>query len=286
MSSILNRIRAQTNGRLQQRGATLLSGAGSFAAGAGINVGGNLAARVGDLQNAALGRAFEAVNSDTVLGRAAGRLAEQFGIRRPSRNPALPVDGARAQWTPAPVFGNLSAGEFYDVWRATAMIPHAYKNLFWVSVTDYLPNGSRYAPNGPPEEFNLLAVDVSFAPFTNPGEAVPLGSGNIDNLSQAERVEMRITTFDDERGSIKRWYHGKADQATHRDGTFGLPAEYLLVVRVTHMAPTNAGSDDARFRHAFLMRPANIEHELSRRDAALEELQLSFVQFDTFMEVA
>lgn len=283
MSSILTRIRAQANGRIQQRANSLLGGAQAFGSGAAINVGGNIAARVSDAQNAVLGRAFEAVNSDTVLGRAAGRFAEQLGIRRPSRNPALPVPGPRAQWTPAPVFGGVSSADFYDLWRSTAMIAHGYKNLFYINIEER--RASLASPGGVPSSLNLLAVDVSFAPFTTPGEQVNLGSANLDNLAQAERVEMRVTTFDDDRGSIKRWYYGKADQATHRDGTFGLPDDYLVTIRLTHMAPTNAGSDDARFRNVYLMRPANIEIELSRRDPALEELQLSFVQFDTFMEV-
>lgn len=282
MSSILTRIRAAANGRVQQRAGSILGAAQTAAAGRGINLGGNVAARVADAQNAALGRAFEAVNSDTVLGRAAGQFAEGLGIRRPSRNPALPVPGARAQWTPAPVFGGLSSADFYDLWRSSAMIAHAYKNLFYVAIEERRP--SIGSPGGVPSTLNLLAVDVSFAPYTAPGDQVNIGSANIDNLSQAERVEMRITTFDDDRGSIKRWVHGKFDQVTHRDGTFGLPDDYLVTIRVTHMAPTNAGSDDARFRQVFLMRPANIEHEMSRRDPALEELQLSFVQFDTFVE--
>ena len=112
-----------------------------------------------------------------------------------------------------------------------------------------------------------------------------IGSGSMDPLASSERTELRITTLDDSRGSIKRWFAGKAKQAVREDGTSGVPADYLVVIEVTHMATAPVDAKDGRRKQRWLMRPASIQIELSRRAAELEELQMSFVQFDTFMKV-
>ena len=113
--------------------------------------------------------------------------------------------------------------------------------------------------------------------------AVAIGSANLDHLTGSERTDLRLTTLDDDRGSITRWFAAKCDQTAHADGTFGLPADYLVTVDITQMAPTNKGTDKERMKFKFLMRPVAIEKELSRRSGELEEIQISFTQFDTFM---
>jgi hypothetical protein len=92
-----------------------------------------------------------------------------------------------------------------------------------------------------------------------------------------------MTTMDDESGNIKRWFMSKCMQATHKGGTFGLPSDYLMTLTLTHMASARPERSDLRLSQSFLVRPSNIEMELSRRSPELEELPLSFVEFDTFM---
>lgn len=218
---------------------------------------------------------------------------EQAAGRNAASGPAGPLAGTPepqpdlgppngTQWTAAPVFGGLSLEQYRRLWAESAMTAKAFKNLFHVRFRDLRP--SRFAPAGA-DGFNLFALDVSFAPCTMPGEAVPVGSANVDNLSASERVEVRITTLDDVRGSIKRWFIGKADQAARADGTFGIPADYLMVLDVTHMATAPTSETDARLTQRWLVRPSNMDNELSRRASELEELQLSFTQWDTFMAV-
>ena len=289
--SLFDRVRAtgssltSTGGianRLTGRGKSLLDIGGSNVTGRALNARGQVINRVGDAQNALLSQALGAVNSDSLLGKALGGIAEQLGVRAPRKKPKLPAAGQRATWTPAPHWGGLSGDEFYNLFIQSAMTAKSWKNLFHLSIEELTPSAA--SPLSVSGLWNMLATEVSFAPCTMPGDSVQIGSANMDNLASADRVEMRVTTMDDAKGSIKRWFMGKSDQAAHRDGTFGLPVDYLVVIRVAHMAPTNIGGDDERLRHAFLMRPSNLDIELSRSESALEMLQMSFVQFDSFME--
>lgn len=186
-------------------------------------------------------------------------------------------------WPAAPLFGGLTLDRYRQLFLEGAQVQRSWKNLFHVSVREL--KTSKECPSGP-GPLNLLAVDVGFAPCTMPGDMIPVGAANVDSLMQTERVELRMTTLDDWRGSLARWFVAKCDQAAHTDGSFGLPVEYLVEVTVTEMATVDDADQDKRLRHRWLMRPANIEVELSRRANELKELQMSFVQFDTFMVTA
>lgn len=190
-----------------------------------------------------------------------------------ARGPALP-------WTSAPLYGGLTLDKYRQLAVDSAMLARSWKNLWFLSIEEY--QASRESPSGP-GPINLLAVDASFTAFAMPGEQVQLGSANMDKLESTERVELRLTCFDDDRGSIKRWFIAKADQAAHVDGTFGLPAEYLCTITITHMATFSGASPSTNMTHRWLMRPNNVDLELSRRANELEEVPMSFVQFDTFM---
>lgn len=218
---------------------------------------------------------------DALAGQASGRGASARPPRpRPGELRPVPTGSPPTLWTPAPLWGGMTLQQYRSAWFERAMTPSAWKNLFFVSIRELQP--SREAPNGA-EPINLLALDASFAPVTMPGEAVPIGSANLDKLETTDRVELRLTTLDDSRGTLKRWFIAKADQAARQDGTFGLPAEYLCVVSLIHMDPAGKNAPDVRMTHRWLMRPSNIDLELSRRTPELEELAMSFVQFDTFM---
>lgn len=231
-------------------------------------------------QSAAVQKAARRVEEQ--LGRqAAGRLVASVpGLSALTTPVAIPAAQPPTEWTPAPLYGGLTLERYRQLFVESAMTERAWKNLFFVSIEELSP--SQEAPGGP-GPINLLAVDVGFSPCTMPGDMVPIGGANLDSLTQTERVELRLSTLDDARGSLKRWFVAKADQVAHVEGTMGVPAEYLVAITVTHMAPDNAGDNDQRLRHKWLMRPSNIEIELSRRAPELEELQMSFVQFDTFM---
>lgn len=219
--------------------------------------------------------------AERLRAQLAGEKASDIVKPPPKPKPPPPVIYP-IDWTPAPVFGEMGSMDVLRrrAFQESAMIEKAWKNLYFVKIEEF--KRSQESPGGA-DGFNTFVIDVSFAPSTMPGEAVQIGSGNMDSLMSAERVELRMTVFDDARGSVKRWFLAKCDQATHIDGTFGLPVEYLVTIDLTHMATLGPGQPDERLRHKLMMRPSNMEIELSRRDNGLEELQLSFTQFDTFV---
>lgn len=180
------------------------------------------------------------------------------------------------------LWGGVTFDEYRENFTRAASVKHSWKNLFHVQIAERTPVPESAALSD--GFINMLALDVSLTPFTLPGESVPIGSANMDRLASSERVEIRMTTMDDERGTVKRWFMSKCAQATHKYGTFGLPSDYLMTLTLTHMASARTERDDPRLSQSWLVRPANIDLELSRRAPELEELPLSFVEFDTFMD--
>jgi hypothetical protein len=128
--------------------------------------------------------------------------------------------------------------------------------------------------------FNLLATSVSYAPNTMVGEKIPFGSATSDRLNGTEATELSVTTMDDEVGTLKRWFEGKCAQAAHSDGTFGVPGEYLVNIAIYHAV---IKPDDRAFKFHAKMRPQTMSHELSRSEQAMQEIQFTFSQFDSFV---
>lgn len=183
--------------------------------------------------------------------------------------------------TEQPLLGGMTLAQAREVYEQMRDAQLARKNLFFIRVIDYNPPPVAYATGSYfTSLFNLFAVDVSYAPSTLQGEKVQLGSATMDRLTGAEATEMTITTMDDSRGSLKRWFEAKAEQAAHRDGTFGLPSEYWLDIECYHATPQ--AREDA-YKVNMRMRAQSIQHELSRRDQAMGEIVMAFTQSDSFI---
>ena len=180
-----------------------------------------------------------------------------------------------------PLYGGITPSEAQRIHDEVMATQYAKKNLFFLEVLDFYPTDGGAQGANP---FNLFATGVSFAPHTITGDAKPIGSGIMDAITGSERVEMRITTYDDAAGTIKRWFKARADAVARPDGTFGVPADYLVQIRILHASI----SDDVLnrfggYEQKFIMRPTSLECELSRTEDNLEEIQMAFAQFDTFM---
>lgn len=259
--SIIDRIRSVAAGRLEP---TISSTVGSALPGMmGVTAAGALGALIRQGPAAAKGL-LPSLNSlpDLILGEVA-RASE-----------------TSLQWTAAPLYGGLTLDRYRELFVEAGMTQRAWKNLWFISIDEFKASKESPAGAGP---INLMALDVSFTPCTMPGEAVPIGGANVDKLESTERVEIRLTTMDDARGSLKRWFIAKCDQVAHTDGTMGLPADYLVVLNIVQMDPSGEAGPEVRMRHKFLARPTNIDIELSRRSKELEELAMGFVQADTFL---
>jgi hypothetical protein len=131
--------------------------------------------------------------------------------------------------------------------------------------------------------FDLLAMDVSYGPSLI-SDHVQVGSGFIDRPTGRNPTELSITTMDDEAGSLKRWFNGKMDQVALPDGTFGLPADYLVTIEIVHAIPSaEVPGYELAYSKTMRMRAQTLQVDLSRREQAVAELSMTWTQFDNWM---
>lgn len=258
-------------GRLAQAAATIGTGMAKNAAMGIIN----RAVPPGQMRNvtAGIGIAGSLLQGDI---EGAGLRLLDSGLLRD----ILPgMDGVASQvkyWgTSTPLFGGITPAEakrIHDEIRATKF---AKKNLFLIEVSSELMGDVS-------NRFNLFATDISYSPQTVSGEKTKTGSASVDLVNSSEPVEMRVTTKDDDVGTIRRWFEYHAAAATSPDGTVGVPSNYAIRIKIVHSFITSE-SNRGGYQNVGLYRPANIELDLSRRDDNLEEIQMAFSQLDTFM---
>jgi hypothetical protein len=181
-----------------------------------------------------------------------------------------------------PLTGGVSLVNAKEIFDKFSAIELARKNLFIVAVSPL----SGMVPFGSDNYINLLATEVGYAPTTIQGDAVNIGSAVFDALKATERVEVRLTTYDDAMGSIKRFFETMAGKVAHEDGTFGLPIDYLCKIDIVHGV---VSEDSTNFqiskRDRYICRPGQIEYSLSRREEGFQELQMTFTQWDTFSKI-
>ncbi|WP_374566033.1 hypothetical protein [Ideonella sp.] len=194
------------------------------------------------------------------------------------------VFGPQFENTPNSLLGGMTPLQAMERIREIHRARPAMKANFYVRITDLNPPnlGSGLNAEG---VLQLLAVDVSYNPATLTGDKVAIGGAVMDRLTGSEAVELRITTMDDEIGTLKSWFDAKCSQAVAQDGTFGLPRDYCVFIEVVHGLPDPevvAASGSEPYSAHVWMRPVTVEHELSRREQALAELNMTFTQFDSF----
>lgn len=282
-------------GSLQTGGQTALDNAVGGAAGA--MGGGKLAGAVaGKLGGMASNAAANLVNKHmppaaqwaaNVGGAAAGdimagdfegaglRLLNEGGLEK-----LMSLAGARSQaayWgTPTPVFGGITAAEAMQLHGEAGDQHFAKKNLFLIEVSSPLMGDVS-------QRLNMFCVELDYAPLTISGEKRKIGAASVDIVQSSDPVELRMTTMDDKMGTVKRWFEAHCSAAAAADGTVGVPGKYAILIKIVHAFITQA-SNWGGYRNIGLFRPANLEVSLSRREDALQELQMTFVQLDTFME--
>jgi hypothetical protein len=177
-----------------------------------------------------------------------------------------------------PLFGGISANEAKKIMMESLNTKYAKKNLFMVEVSSKLEGDAS-------SKFNLFCLDLDYTPFIVTGEKRKLGSATSDSVQSSEAVEFRMTTLDDERGGIRRWFAAHHAMTVHQDGTVGVPADYAIKIKVLHGIVEKNGKGWAYF-DVGNFRPATLEVALSRREDALQEIQMTFSQLDTFMTVS
>lgn len=187
--------------------------------------------------------------------------------------------------------GGLSMADLQESVRSYLADHYHRKNYWYIEIEDANP------PDGADNSsiINSYAVDLRYQKCALQGEAVAVGSVQFDAMSSSERAEISMTAFDDVYGSLEKWFAGKCSQVAASDGTFGVPGDYLLVMRIRRMAVGPEGwvhsstpgmaNKNIKWNDVFIVRPGTMDVEMSRREAALTELPMTFVQLDTHLSV-
>jgi hypothetical protein len=170
------------------------------------------------------------------------------------------------------LYGGITPSEAKRIYQEAIDTGRAKKNLFLLKAQSALAGDFSH-------EFNLFCTDIERGPSEVSGGKVRAGSAQLDTLTQAEPVVLRITTMDDRAGTLKRWFEAHIAAVAAQDGSFGVPADYAIVFTIQHAF---VGEADA-FTGRVLCRAQSYEVGLSRREDAMEELQMTFTQLDTFM---
>jgi hypothetical protein len=182
---------------------------------------------------------------------------------------------------PNPLLGGITPFQAAQMVTEIASTNYAKKNLYFIEITDYASPLDDQNASG---LFNMFCTSVSIGGGNILGEAHGIGSAQMDIVNGGERDEIRVTTYDDAYGQIKRWFNKRRSLAVHADGTFGLPTDYLLRLRILHAAVNDeVMALFGGYEESYIVRPVGLETELSRTEDGLQEIQLSFSQFDTFM---
>lgn len=177
--------------------------------------------------------------------------------------------------SPTPLLGGISPTEARNIYEDMRSQRFAKKNLWLLEVSSRLKGDMS-------QRFNLFATEVEYEPFIITGEKRRVGGAVIDAVQGSEPVELRLTTIDDQQGTLKRWFAAHHGAASARDGTVGVPDSYAITIKVVHAFITR-GSNRGGYEDIGLFRPVNMAVSLSRREDGLEEVQMSFSQLDTFM---
>lgn len=204
------------------------------------------------------------------------------------------VFGTPFEERPNELLGWLTPRQVAEIQSMVRQAGPVRKNVFCIRIAD---------PNPPPMEiggvaagagvaglFDLLAVDVSYTPRSITGDKVSVGSAVMDKVTGTEAVDIQVTTIDDERGTLKRWFERKCGQVANGDGTFNPVGRYAFEMEIVHGLPHDHGLSpqlpadkvDKAYSNAYRVRPVSLQVEMSRRDQALQELQMTFTQVDTW----
>lgn len=238
--------------------------------------------------NAAVSQARGRVGR-TVARNLAGQLDGQDALALRRAVPGVDSAGAPPNFSPgaAPAYntthmmGGLTFDRALQVFKESANTAKSWKNLWHIKVEEL--THTRAAPRGISRAMNLLALDVSFTPTAVTVDNHLLGAAVLRAVSGTEPVDLTITTYDDAAGSLARWFEAKADQVARPDGTFGLPAQYLVMLTLTEMDPEGLAREGQPQRRYWVI-PTRLDMDLTRREKAPKELQMTFTQFDTMVD--
>lgn len=127
-----------------------------------------------------------------------------------------------------------------------------------------------YAPTVEPSNFVSIGNEYS-----------PIGGLQLASIAAQENMGFAVSCHDTRSGLIRQWLSGKAKQMVHENGTYGVPADYCLILDILSDASENQGSFG--LRRMVKLESANYSHDVS---ADLLMLNVQFAEFDAFISSA
>lgn len=180
---------------------------------------------------------------------------------------------------PTPLFGGITPTEARQIYQTMRNARLSKKNLFLIEVSSALMG------DWISQWFNLFATELDYSPLTISGDKRKVGGAVLDSVQSSEPVELRVTTMDDQFGTIKRWYEQHHAATVAQDGTVGTPSQYSIQIKIVHSFITRQSTPAEAYESIGWFRPSNLEISLSRRDDAMQEIQMTFSQLDTFIKM-
>ncbi|WP_244531842.1 hypothetical protein [Nitrosomonas aestuarii] len=180
---------------------------------------------------------------------------------------------------PTPLFGGITPTEARRIFEDMQNTRLSKKNLFLIEVS------SRLWGDWVSAQFNIFTTELDYSPYIISGEKRRIGGALVDSIQGNEPVELRVTTMDDQFGTIKKWFVTHHSFAAPSDGTVGLPVQYAIKFRIVHSFITDSSAPADAYTDIGWFRPSNIDINLSRREDAMQEMQMTFSQIDTFISL-
>lgn len=179
-----------------------------------------------------------------------------------------------------PLFGGITPARAKMLYENSRGKEFSKKNLFLVEVESKLtamPTGGASVS----DTFNMFVIGLDYEPFLVSGDKRKVGGSTVDVVNGSEPTDLSFTTLDDKDGTLKRWFSDHHAAAARKDGTVGVPESYVIKFKIYHGGIEAAG---ARYVDIGYYRPVKLGVSLSRQEDAMEQLEMSFTQIDTFME--
>lgn len=193
--------------------------------------------------------------------------------------PGLQAILAQARYwrAPTPLFGGISPTDARAILRETQGIAWHKNNLFLVEIS---LADAKQSLNSPPTRFNLYVTGVEYAPQSLVGDAYNVGAAVLSGVKNTAAVELKITTLDDQQGTIKTWFKNQCALSAHPDGTVGVPLNYVCQISVLYGVSRKLTV--APYETIGWFKPTKLEAKLTRASEGMEELTLSFLQTESF----
>lgn len=202
-------------------------------------------------------------------------VSERFGL---ARTGGPMGEGWARVGGPSRLLGGITPKRVKQIYQQMAGIEYAKKNLWVLRITDLRPQrGDEFS------SINLFAVDVAHSQYAINSNDTRLGSGHFNVPDNGAPVEVRVTSLDDSYGSVKRWFRDRHLRVCRPDGTHGLPINYLMLCEIVHAVIDEVEDKSDAYADRIICRAGSIETDLSRSEDALQQLQFSLVEHDSFL---